>query len=158
VKPKHTGDVIWEEMATPPDKVGQEVIADYVTRLPSQPGVYRMMDAVGDVLYVGKAKNLKNRVKNYASGEGHGGKRTARMIRETAAMEFVITRTETDALLLEANLIKRLRPRFNVLMRDDKSFPYILISNDHPPPACSSTGGRAREKASTTARLPTPMR
>ena len=145
-KPKHSGDVIWEEMATPPDKVGQEVIADFVKRLPSQPGVYRMMDAAGDVLYVGKAKNLKNRVQNYARGEGHGGKRTARMISETANMEFVITRTETDALLLEANLIKRLRPRFNVLMRDDKSFPYILISTDHASPGLfKHRGARSRK-------------
>ncbi len=145
-KPKHAGDVIWEEMATPSGKVGQEVIADFVTRLPSAPGVYRMMNLSGDVLYVGKAKNLKNRVQNYARGEGHGGHRTARMIAETANMEFVITHTESDALLLEANLIKRLRPRYNVLLRDDKSFPYLLINTDHKSPGLfKHRGARSRK-------------
>ncbi|MEE9314405.1 MAG: excinuclease ABC subunit UvrC [Rhizobiaceae bacterium] len=146
VKPKHSGDVIWEEMATPSGVVGQEVIADFVTRLPSSPGVYRMMNTAGDVLYVGKAKNLKNRVQNYARGDGHGGQRTARMIAETANMEFVITHTESDALLLEANLIKRLRPRYNVLLRDDKSFPYLLINSDHPSPGLfKHRGARSRK-------------
>ncbi|NRB31574.1 MAG: excinuclease ABC subunit UvrC, partial [Rhizobiaceae bacterium] len=111
-----------------------------------KPGVYRMMNAAGDVLYVGKAKNLRNRVQNYARGIGHGGNRTARMIAETAAMEFVTTRTETEALLLEANLIKRLRPRFNVLIRDDKSFPYILLSGDHEAPGLFKfRGARSRK-------------
>ncbi|NJO56422.1 MAG: GIY-YIG nuclease family protein, partial [Rhodospirillales bacterium] len=92
-----------------------------------------MFDAKGDVLYVGKAKNLKNRVTNYTRLSGHTN-RIARMIADTASMEFVTTRTETEALLLEANLIKRLRPRFNVLMRDDKSFPYIMLTADHRAP------------------------
>ncbi len=113
---------------------GAEVIQAFVRRLPNAPGVYRMFNAAGDVLYVGKARSLKKRVSNYAQGRGHTN-RIARMIRETANMEFVTTRTETEALLLEANLIKRLRPRFNVLLRDDKSFPYILITGDHPAPA-----------------------
>ncbi|TIL94895.1 MAG: excinuclease ABC subunit C, partial [Mesorhizobium sp.] len=113
--------------------VGAEVIQTLVKRLPNAPGVYRMMNAAGDVLYVGKARSLKKRVTNYAQGRFHTS-RIGRMVRETATMEFVVTRTEIEALLLEANLIKRLRPRFNVLMRDDKSFPYILLTGDHVSP------------------------
>jgi excinuclease ABC subunit C len=109
---------------------GVAVIQDHVTRLPGKPGVYRMIAQDGDVLYVGKAKDLKKRVSAYAKSGGHNN-RIARMIGLTAAMEFVVTQTETEALLLEANLIKRLKPRFNVVMRDDKSFPYILIRQDH---------------------------
>ena len=116
-----------------PAPSGPEVIRDYLTRLPGAPGVYRMLDAKGQVLYVGKARNLKARVSNYARFGGHNN-RIARMIAQTASMEFVTTQTETEALLLEANLIKRLKPRFNVLMRDDKSFPYILVRKDHPFP------------------------
>ena len=126
-------------------KVGIEVIQTLVRRLPNAPGVYRMINAGGDVLYVGKARSLKKRVTNYAQGRGHTN-RIGRMVRETAAMEFVVTRTETEALLLEANLIKRLRPRFNVLMRDDKSFPYILITGDHPAPGIfKHRGARSRK-------------
>ncbi|MEM7303097.1 MAG: excinuclease ABC subunit UvrC [Pseudomonadota bacterium] len=109
---------------------GYELISALVKRLPKSPGVYRMMNKDGDILYVGKARNLKARVTSYSRAQGHTN-RIARMISETVAMEFVTTRTETEALLLEANLIKRLRPRFNVLMRDDKSFPYILLTGDH---------------------------
>ncbi|MEL6734741.1 MAG: excinuclease ABC subunit UvrC [Pseudomonadota bacterium] len=145
-KPRDSGDVMWEETAPPSDKPGAEVIADLVKRLPPKPGVYRMMNRAGDVLYVGKAKNLKNRVSNYARGIGHGGNRTARMIAETAAMEFVTTSTETEALLLEANLIKRLRPRFNVLLRDDKSFPYILLTTDHDAPGLFKHRGARNRK------------
>ena len=126
-------------------KVGIEVIQTLVKRLPNAPGVYRMIDAAGDVLYVGKARSLKKRVSNYAQGRGHTN-RIGRMVRETAAMEFVVTRTEIEALLLEANLIKRLRPRFNVLLRDDKSFPYILITGDHPAPGIfKHRGARSRK-------------
>ena len=100
---------------------------------PTAPGVYRMVDAAGEVLYVGKAKSIKKRITSYARPAGHDT-RIERMIAATHHIEFVTTRTETEALLLEANLIKRLRPRFNVLMRDDKSFPYILITADHPAP------------------------
>ena len=110
--------------------IGTELIADFVTRLPSKPGVYRMFDADGDAIYVGKAKNLKNRVSNYARGQGHNN-RIALMISITCNMEFVVTGSEAEALLLEANLIKKLKPRFNVILRDDKSFPYILISKQH---------------------------
>jgi excinuclease ABC subunit C len=113
-----------------PPLTGTELIRDFVTRLPSKPGVYRMFDAKGDAIYVGKAKNLKNRVSNYALGQGHNN-RIALMISITCNMEFVVTESEADALLLEANLIKKLRPKFNVLLRDDKSFPYILIAKDH---------------------------
>ena len=145
-KPRDSGDILWEEAAAPTGKVGAEVIGDFVKLLPKKPGVYRMMNTSGDVLYVGKAKNLKNRVQNYARGVGHGGNRTARMIAETANMEFVTTHTETEALLLEANLIKRLRPRYNVLIRDDKSFPYILLSGDHEAPGLFKYRGARTRK------------
>ncbi len=126
-------------------KVGTEVIQELVKRLPNAPGVYRMMNAAGDVLYVGKARNLKKRVTQYAQGRFHTN-RIGRMVRETATMEFVVTRTEIEALLLEANLIKRLRPRFNVLLRDDKSFPYILLTGDHPSPGIfKHRGARTRK-------------
>jgi excinuclease ABC subunit C len=110
--------------------IGAELIADFVTRLPSKPGVYRMFDDKGEALYVGKARNLKNRVSNYARGQGHNY-RIALMISLTRHMEFVVTGSEAEALLLEANFIKKLKPKFNVLLRDDKSFPYILIAKDH---------------------------
>ncbi|MBB3647226.1 excinuclease ABC subunit C [Rhizobium sp. BK619] len=125
--------------------IGAELIGEFVKRLPNSPGVYRMFNAEGDVLYVGKARSLKKRVGNYAVGRAHSN-RIAQMVRQTANMEFVTTRTETEALLLEANLIKRLRPRFNVLLRDDKSFPYILITGDHRAPAIfKHRGARARK-------------
>ena len=125
--------------------VGAEVIQTLVKRLPNAPGVYRMMNAAGDVLYVGKARSLKKRVTNYAQGRFHTN-RIGRMVRETVTMEFVVTRTEIEALLLEANLIKRLRPRFNVLMRDDKSFPYIMLTGDHPSPGIfKHRGARSRK-------------
>lgn len=117
---------------TPPLK-GPARIAAYVKTLPDAPGVYRMMDAKGDVLYVGKAKSLKKRVSSYAKSGGHND-RITRMICETAEMLFVTTASETEALLLESNLIKRLKPRFNVSFRDDKSFPNILLREDHPFP------------------------
>jgi len=125
--------------------IGADLIGEFVKRLPNSPGVYRMFNAEGDVLYVGKARSLKKRVGNYAVGRVHSN-RIAQMVRQTANMEFVTTRTETEALLLEANLIKRLRPRFNVLLRDDKSFPYILITGDHRAPAIfKHRGARARK-------------
>ena len=124
---------------------GAELINALVKRLPNAPGVYRMMNGAGDVLYVGKARSLKKRVVQYAQGRFHTN-RIGRMVRETASMEFVVTRTEIEALLLEANLIKRLRPRFNVLMRDDKSFPYILITNDNLAPGIfKHRGARSRK-------------
>jgi len=112
---------------------GVAVIADMAKKAPAGPGVYRMIDADGDVLYVGKARSVKKRVLSYTRPTGLSA-RIMRMIQATATMEVVSTRTETEALLLEANLIKRFKPRFNVLLRDDKSFPYILIATDHPAP------------------------
>ncbi|MGF1461890.1 MAG: excinuclease ABC subunit UvrC [Maricaulaceae bacterium] len=116
-----------------PSLKGAALIKDHVKRLPAKPGVYRMIDAKGDVIYVGKAKNLKNRVTNYTRLGGHTN-RIAKMISLTAAMEFSVTATETEALLLEANLIKKHKPKFNILLRDDKSFPFILIRRDHKAP------------------------
>jgi len=110
---------------------GAALIKDEVKRLPDAPGVYRMLGDDGEVLYVGKARSLKKRVLQYAQGRFHT-QRIAHMVDLTRAMEFVTTRTETDALLLEINLIKQLKPRFNVLLRDDKSFPEIVIRREHP--------------------------
>ncbi len=121
----------WGKAEEASGKRGIEVIQTALQTLPNTPGVYRMIDEAGEVLYVGKARSLKKRVSNYARGIGHTN-RLAQMIALTAHMEFVTTATESEALLLEANLIKRLRPRFNVLLRDDKSFAYILVAQDHP--------------------------
>ena len=123
---------------------GRAAIARSAKVAPSAPGVYRMIDGKGDVLYVGKAKNIKKRVTAYARPTGHDT-RISRMIAATATLEFVTTKTETEALLLEANLIKRLRPRFNVLLRDDKSFPYILITSDHWAPQILKHRGARRK-------------
>ncbi|HEV7320092.1 MAG TPA: excinuclease ABC subunit UvrC [Ensifer sp.] len=138
--------VEWNENHTETEGLkGAELIQAFVKLLPNGPGVYRMFNETGDVLYVGKARSLKKRVSNYAQGRGHSN-RIARMVRETANMEFVTTRTEIEALLLEANLIKRLRPRFNVLLRDDKSFPYILVTGDSRAPALyKHRGARSRK-------------
>ncbi len=123
---------------------GRAAIVRYAKLAPSRPGVYRMIDGRGDVLYVGKAKNIKKRVAAYARPTGHDT-RIERMIALTRTLEFVVTRTETEALLLEANLIKRLRPRFNVVLRDDKSFPYIIITTDHwAPQILKHRGARSR--------------
>ncbi len=118
-------------MASP--ATGAARIAEYLKTLPDAPGVYRMLNAAGDVLYVGKAKSLKKRVGSYALRGGHND-RITRMIFETAEMLFVTTASETEALLLESNLIKQLKPRYNVSYRDDKSFPNILLRQDHPFP------------------------
>jgi excinuclease ABC subunit C len=121
------------DSVSPPEDTplkGPARIGAYLKTLPDGPGVYRMLDAKGDVLYVGKAKSLKKRVSNYALKGGHN-ERITRMIAETAEMLFVSTASETEALLLESNLIKRLKPRYNVSYRDDKSFPNILLREDH---------------------------
>jgi excinuclease ABC subunit C len=128
-------------------QTGQEVIQSYLKTLDSSPGVYRMLNPKGEVLYVGKARNLKARVSNYARGAGHSA-RIARMIFETASMMFLTTRTETEALLLEQNLIKQLKPRYNVLLRDDKSFPNILIGKEHAFPQIKKHRGKKTEKGS----------
>ncbi|HUG61452.1 MAG TPA: excinuclease ABC subunit UvrC [Methylomirabilota bacterium] len=134
-------------MSAPENRRGVEVVAAMVNVLPNAPGVYRMLDAKGDVLYVGKAKSLKKRVANYVR-LGQLPTRILRMIQATVSMEFVRTGTETEALLLEANLIKQLRPRFNVLLRDDKSFPYILITGDHEAPQLVKHRGARSRKGS----------
>jgi excinuclease ABC subunit C len=126
-------------------RTGPAVIAEYLKTLTTAPGVYRMLDAAGTVIYVGKARNLKARVTNYARAGAHSN-RTLRMIASTASMEFVTVRTEAEALLLEANLIKRFRPRYNVLLRDDKSFPYILIARDHASPQILKHRGARNRK------------
>ena len=126
---------------------GHEVIQAYLKTLDGSPGVYRMLNAKAEVLYVGKARNLRTRVSNYARPSGHSA-RIARMIFETTSMMFLTTRTETEALLLEQNLIKQLKPRYNVLLRDDKSFPNILIAKDHPFPQLKKHRGRKSEKGS----------
>ena len=129
---------------TPPLR-GIDVIKDNLTRLPSRPGVYRMFGEHDELLYVGKAKSLKNRVSSYTRMGGHS-QRIATMIMLTRRMEFVVTETETEALLLEASLIKSLKPRFNILLRDDKSFPYILIRRDHEAPQISKYRGSKQDR------------
>ena len=124
---------------------GASVIQAELPRLPVTPGIYRMLNGKGDVLYVGKAKNLRKRVTAYARPERQS-LRIRRMIAETRGLEFVIAHTEAEALLLEANLIKRFRPRYNILLRDDKSFPSILIARDHPfPQVLKHRGARVRK-------------
>jgi excinuclease ABC subunit C len=122
-----------ENMQNRQAESGVEVIKSHLKTLPRKSGVYRMYGADQDLLYVGKARDLKNRVANYTKLAGHT-QRIARMISLTRSMEFVVTESETEALLLEGNLIKKLKPRFNILLRDDKSFPYILIRKDHSAP------------------------
>ncbi len=135
---------------TPPDAPGlrgHACIQDHLKGLDGSPGVYRMLNERSEVLYVGKARNLRARVANYARPSGHSA-RIARMISETASMMFLTTRTETEALLLEQNLIKQLKPRYNVLLRDDKSFPYILLPKDHAFPQLRKHRGRRAVKGS----------
>jgi excinuclease ABC subunit C len=119
---------------------GVAIIREVVKTLPLLPGVYRMLDAKGDAVYVGKARNLKNRVVNYTH-VAELSNRLRRMIAETVSMEIVVTHTEVEALLLEINLIKRLMPRYNVLLRDDKSFPYIELAGGHAFPKLSKHRG-----------------
>ncbi|HUF55760.1 MAG TPA: excinuclease ABC subunit UvrC [Thermohalobaculum sp.] len=125
-------------------ETGPEVVRRYVPSLPDRPGVYRMLGAGGEVLYVGKARSLRKRVASYAKAAGHGNRITA-MVMATAGMEFITTGTETEALLLESNLIKQLKPRYNVLLRDDKSFPHILLEA-HDFPLLRKHRGQRREK------------
>ncbi|MDB4198401.1 excinuclease ABC subunit UvrC [Ascidiaceihabitans sp.] len=124
---------------------GHEVIQAYLKTIDGSPGVYRMLDHESRVLYVGKARNLRARVSSYARPTGHSG-RIARMISITASMMFLTTRTETEALLLEQNLIKQLKPKFNVLLRDDKSFPNILVTAKHDFPQLKKHRGAKKEK------------
>ncbi len=129
-----------QEITAPPP--GVAVIDGYLKSLPDTPGVYRMLNGRGDALYVGKAKNLKKRVASYCNLKRQSN-RLRRMIGETTSMEFVTTHTEAEALLLEANLIKRYKPRYNILLRDDKSFPKILLTGDHQFPRVLKHRGRA---------------
>src|SRR5688500_14444276 len=133
------------ELGQGPLAAGRAALVRYAKLAPPGPGVYRMLDAAGEVLYVGKAKSIRKRITSYTRPTGHDT-RIERVIAATAAVEFVTTATETEALLLEANLIKRLRPRFNVLLRDDKSFPYIIITSDHwAPQILKHRGARSRK-------------
>ncbi|MDQ7069596.1 MAG: excinuclease ABC subunit UvrC [Rhodobacterales bacterium] len=132
------------ESLTPPLR-GAPCIQAYLKTLDQSPGVYRMLDENARVLYVGKARQLRNRVSNYARESGHSG-RIARMISETTKMMFLTTKTETEALLLEQNLIKQLKPRYNVLLRDDKSFPNILVEFSHAYPQIQKHRGAKRKK------------
>ena len=124
---------------------GVAAIRNVLKTLPARPGVYRMQDARGDVLYVGKAKTLKNRVISYTQ-VAKLPKRLQRMVSQTRNMTIVTTRTEAEALLLEAQLIKRFRPPYNVLLRDDKSFPFILLREDHAFPRVQKHRGARRAK------------
>ena len=134
------------QTATPPGALrGHVCVQAYLKTLDNSPGVYRMLDDSGAVLYVGKARSLKKRVSSYAKESGHTP-RIARMISATASMMFLTTRTETEALLLEQNLIKQLKPRYNVLLRDDKSFPNILVSREHAYPQIKKHRGARKEK------------
>ena len=125
--------------------VGHEVIKGYLKTIDNSPGVYRMLDSESRVLYVGKARNLRARVSNYARPSGHNG-RISRMISMTSSMMFLTTRTETEALLLEQNLINQLKPKFNVLLRDDKSFPNILVTTNHSFPQIKKHRGAKKEQ------------
>jgi excinuclease ABC subunit C len=136
-----------EEPAADLSAPGPDVIRRFGRMLPNRPGVYRMVDAKGEVIYVGKARSLRNRVMNYTRLGGHTS-RIAAMIAATANMEFVTTETEAEALLLEANLIKKHKPRYNVVLRDDKSFPYILIARDHRVPQLAKHRGARSRKGS----------
>lgn len=142
------------EEAEPPERAsesgsstvkGRETIAAAVRTLPERPGVYRMLDARGEVLYVGKAKSLKKRVQSYAQPAGQPV-RIARMVALTRSLELVVTETEAQALLLESNLIKEFKPRFNIQLRDDKSFPYILLTGDHDWPQITKHRGARNRK------------
>ena len=136
----------FEEEGAPKSALrGHDVIRGYLKQLDTSPGVYRMLDATGGVLYVGKARQLRNRVSSYARPTGHSA-RIGRMISATASMMFLTTRTETEALLLEQNLIKQLKPRYNVLLRDDKSFPSILVTTEHGFPQIKKHRGARKAK------------
>ena len=139
-----------EELTTPafqPDlKRGIGVIKSTAKKLTAQPGVYRMLDHEGNALYVGKAKSLNKRVISYTRTNALSN-RLMRMVSETISMEIVTTRTEVEALLLESNLIKTLKPRFNILLRDDKSFPYIMLTKDHDSPQLAKHRGPRKRKA-----------
>src|SRR5246127_2874557 len=126
---------------------GVTVIEAALETMSASPGVYRMLDAKGDALYVGKARSLKKRVAAYTQ-LGRLPERLRRMVSETLTMEIVTTHTEAEALLLEANLIKRLKPRFNIVLRDDKSYPWLLLTEDHPFPQITKHRGAQTRQGS----------
>ncbi len=128
-------------------RTGAIIIETALETMPANPGVYRMLDAKGDALYVGKARNLRKRVASYTQ-LSRLSERLRRMVNDTASMEIVTTHTEAEALLLEANLIKRLKPRFNILLRDDKSYPWLMITEDHPFPQISKHRGAQTRQGS----------
>jgi excinuclease ABC subunit C len=130
-----------------PAPAGVSVIETALETMPGNPGVYRMLDAKGEALYVGKARNLKKRVASYTQLP-RLSERLRRMVADTASMEIVTTHTEAEALLLEANLIKRLKPRYNILLRDDKSYPWLMLTEDHPFPQISKHRGAQVRKGS----------
>ena len=134
-----------ESPAPPP--TGAAAIELALETMPANPGVYRMLDAKGDALYVGKARSLKKRVTAYTQ-LGRLDERLRRMVNETVAMEVITTHTEAEALLLEANLIKRLKPRFNIVLRDDKSYPWLMLTEDHPFPQIAKHRGARLRKGS----------
>ncbi len=127
-------------------EIGLNYIKAFVKTLPEAPGVYRMLDEKGEPLYIGKAKNLKARVRSYTLFDALP-KRLQRMVSMTREMEMIVTKTEVGALLLEANLIYRLQPKFNILLKDDKAYPYILITRDHPFPKVMRHRGAVKQKA-----------
>jgi len=131
----------------PLGQIGVRVIETMLETMPANPGVYRMLDAKGEALYVGKARNLKKRVTSYTQ-LSRLPERLRRMVGDTASMEIVTTHTEAEALLLEANLIKRLKPRFNIILRDDKSYPWLMITEDHPYPQIAKHRGAQTRKGS----------
>ena len=131
----------------PPPPAGVAVIEAALATMPLSPGVYRMLDAKGDALYVGKARSLKKRVTAYTQPV-RLDERLRRMVNETASMEVITTHTEAEALLLEANLIKRLKPRFNIVLRDDKSYPWLMLTEDHPYPQIAKHRGAQVRKGS----------
>ena len=133
--------------APPAPQKGVAIIEAAMETMPANPGVYRMLDDKGNALYVGKARNLKRRVLNYTQ-IGRLSERLRRMVSETVTMEIVTTHTEAEALLLEANLIKRLKPRFNIVLRDDKSYPWLMLTEDHPYPQITKHRGARTRKAS----------
>ena len=144
-------------MSDSPPTSGHTVIEAALATMPLSPGVYRMLDAKGDALYVGKARSLKKRVAAYTQ-LARLPERLRRMVSETASMEIVTTHTEAEALLLEANVIKRLKPRFNIVLRDDKSYPWLMLTEDHPFPQIAKHRGARRARAATGGRSPPPGR
>src|ERR1051326_7505799 len=130
-----------------PPPTGVAAIEAALATMPFNPGVYRMLDAKGDALYVGKARSLKKRVTAYTQ-VGRLDERLRRMVNENPAMEVITTHTEAEALLLEANLIKRLKPRFNIVLRDDKSYPWLMLTEDHPYPQIAKHRGAHVRKGS----------